>query len=91
MPCSMSEAEASDNWICDYDGDGVEDFADKCPDTPPPMAVDEFGCYIEKPVAGELLSINSTSLVIGGLTSSAVLMIPIVCRYCRCWSISSKS
>jgi hypothetical protein len=75
--CGM--APPADN---DADGDGVDDRDDECPDTPDNTPVDEFGCPRPdeptngSPVAGELLSINLSALVIGGLASSAVWMIP---------------
>jgi hypothetical protein len=67
----------------DEDNDGVEDSIDQCLDSLPDAIVDETGCGIMEPgtgspVAGELLSINSSALVIGGLASSAVWMIPAV-------------
>jgi hypothetical protein len=40
--------------------------------------VDETGCPIEKPVAGELLSLDTSALVIAVLTGSAAWMIPAV-------------
>jgi len=75
-PCLVWLGDSA--YICDSDGDGVEDFVDECPDTPPQTMVDEVGCPTEKPVAGELLSLDSSSLVVAGLTSSAVWMIPTV-------------
>ena len=63
----------------DDDLDQVEDSVDQCLNTPPQTSVDETGCAIpESPVAGELLSLNSSALVVGGLTSSAAWMIPAV-------------
>lgn len=32
----------------DADGDGVSDYRDKCPDTPPKVAVDRDGCPLDK-------------------------------------------
>ncbi|MDZ7605554.1 MAG: thrombospondin type 3 repeat-containing protein [Cyclobacteriaceae bacterium] len=32
----------------DEDGDGVPDKKDKCPDTPPGVAVDENGCPLDR-------------------------------------------
>ena len=34
-------------YSSDYDGDGVEDALDKCPDTPAGVKVDEFGCPVD--------------------------------------------
>ncbi|MDH3277043.1 MAG: hypothetical protein OEL77_03115 [Nitrosopumilus sp.] len=63
----------------DDDFDQVEDSVDQCLDTPPQTPVDESGCALpDKPVAGGLLSLDSSALVIGGLASSAVWMIPAV-------------
>ena len=33
----------------DYDGDGIKDFIDDCPDTPPGVEVDERGCPLSPP------------------------------------------
>jgi len=77
-PCIIADGDYLTHPCEDDDDDGVLNFADQCPDTPPQTMVDEDGCSIEKPVAGELLSINSSALVIGGLASSAVWMIPAV-------------
>ena len=63
----------------DDDFDQVEDSVDQCLDTAPQTPVDEFGCALpDNPVAGDLLSLDSSALVIGGLASSAVWMIPAV-------------
>ena len=34
-------------YSSDYDGDGVDDALDKCPDTPAGVIVDEFGCPVD--------------------------------------------
>ena len=77
--CVICVESDEKDWInpCeDDDNDGVLNFADQCPDTPPETMVDAEGCSIEKPVAGELLSINSSALVLGGL-SSMIWMMPV--------------
>jgi len=58
----------------DIDNDGFGDVCDPCPDDP----LDQ--CNVPSPpqVAGELLPIDSSALMIAGLTSSAVWMIPTV-------------
>jgi hypothetical protein len=77
IPCGIAIG-VSAAIHCDVDSDGVPDEFDACPDTPPQTMVDEIGCSIEKPVAGELLSLDSSALVIAGLTGSAAWMIPAV-------------
>ncbi|HUU47659.1 MAG TPA: hypothetical protein VMW55_02625 [Nitrosopumilaceae archaeon] len=74
IPCGVL-LDVSGAIHCDVDSDGIPDELDKCPDTPPQTMVNEFGCEIT--VAGELLSINSPALVIGGL-SSMMWMVPAV-------------
>ncbi|MFQ5440813.1 MAG: hypothetical protein ACE5DL_05055 [Nitrosopumilaceae archaeon] len=77
-PCVTSDDKEWTGPCDDDDNDGVLNFADQCPNTPPQTVVDEVGCPVEKPVAGELLSVNSSALVIAGLTGSAAWMIPAV-------------
>ncbi len=76
IPCLTSQVSGNTD-LCDDDGDGVQNFADLCPDTPPNTDVDADGCELV-PVAGQLLSVDSSALVIGGLASSAIWMIPAV-------------
>ena len=69
--------QTSDITGCsDDDGDGVFGFVDVCLETPAGATVDADGCEIS--VAGELLSINSSALVIAGLTGSAAWIMPAV-------------
>ena len=75
-PCVIWIADGVANPCGDDDEDGVLNFADLCPETPFGVMVDVDGCSIEKPVAGELLSVDSSALVIAGLTGSAAWMIP---------------
>jgi len=77
IPCGIAIG-VSAAIHCDVDSDGVPDEFDVCPDTPPQTMVDEIGCSIEKLVAGEFLSLDSSALVIAGLTGSAAWMIPAV-------------
>jgi len=65
----------------DFDGDLVlsaDDPDDNDPCNPNPNAEACLAQGDDNPVAGELLSVDSSALVIGGLASSAVWMIPAV-------------
>ena len=78
-PTPANQGTADQDGCTDQDGDGIKGFVDDCLETPPATQVDEFGCALpDSPVAGDLLSLDSSALVIGGLTSSAVWMIPAV-------------
>jgi len=66
-----------DGCPTDSDLDGVYDGIDQCVNTTPKVTVDEFGCKITL-VAGELLSLDSSALVISGLTSGPIWMISIL-------------
>ena len=65
----------------DSDGDGVLDNIDDCPDE---FGLPELnGCPPEngngaQPVAGELLPLDNSALLIGGLSSMSVWMVPTV-------------
>lgn len=67
---------ADGNGCSDDDGDGVYGFEDDCLKTPSGAKVGADGCEIS--VAGELLSINSSVLVIASLTGSAAWIVPAV-------------
>lgn len=75
-PTPPNQGPSDGDGCTDLDGDGVKGFVDLCLETPPAATVDADGCEI--PVAGELLSLSSSALVIGGLASSAVWMIPAI-------------
>jgi len=79
IPTPPNQGPSDVDGCTDLDDDGVKGFVDQCLMTPPAALVDQFGCAIpDTPVAGELLSLNSSTLVIGGLVSSAIWMIPAV-------------
>jgi gliding motility-associated-like protein len=44
---SLFDEDACEAALRDDDGDGVPNYLDFCPDTPPGTVVDEFGCAIE--------------------------------------------
>jgi len=76
--CTITNTDDEEQPV-DSDGDGVPDEEDKCPDTPPGTPVDADGCEtMGIPVTGQLLSLDSSSLVIAGLASNAMWMIPAV-------------
>jgi hypothetical protein len=73
-----SAALATEGPPPDDDSDGIPNTIDRCPDTPPDTPVDDQGCPLETPVSGKVLSLDTSALIIGGLSSSAIWMIPTV-------------